>query len=226
MSNSVVSGIARYLSNDVEALDVISQNVANMRTTGYRTERLKVDFRTGTLDPEPALSLVDGDLDMTGRPLDLAIQGPGFFVVDVNGQEMLTRDGQFHIDANQQLVDVSGHPVLGQSGPIVLTRDGVHINAAGEITDGDKTIDSLRVVAIGTPEALRESGDGLYTYAGAPADWNGSIHQGALEKSNVDASSEIVRLMELTRHAQSVQRAIQAYDQAMQSGINHLGDNN
>jgi len=226
MSNSVVSGIARYLSNDVEALDVISQNVANMRTTGYRTERLKIDFRTGTLDPEPALSLADGNLDMTGRPLDLAIQGPGFFVVDVNGQEMLTRDGQFHIDANQQLVDVSGHPVLGQSGPITLARDGVHINAAGEITDGDKTIDSLRVVAIGTPEALRESGDGLYTYAGAPADWNGSIHQGALEKSNVDASSEIVRLMELTRHAQSVQRAIQAYDQAMQSGINHLGDNN
>ena len=226
MSNSVVSGIARYLSNDVEALDVISQNVANMRTTGYRTERLKADFRTGTLDPEPALSLVDGNLDMTGRPLDLAIQGPGFFVVDVNGQEMLTRDGQFHLDASQQLVDVSGHPVLGQSGPITLTRDGVHINAAGEIVDGDKTIDSLRVVAIGTPSALRESGDGLYTYNAAPADWNGSIHQGALEKSNVDASSEIVRLMELTRHAQSVQRAIQAYDQAMQAGINHLGDNN
>lgn len=226
MSNSVVSGIARYLSNDVEALDVISQNVANMRTTGYRTERLKADFRTGTLDPQPALSLVDGNLDMTGRPLDLAIQGPGFFVVDVDGQEMLTRDGQFHIDVNQQLVDVSGHPVLGQSGPIVLTRDGVHINAAGEIVDGDKTIDSLRVVAIGTPAALRESGDGLYTYNAAPGDWTGSIHQGALEKSNVDPSTEIVRLMELTRHAQSVQRAIQAYDQAMQSGINHLGDNN
>ncbi len=225
MSNAI-SNIARYLSNDVEALDVISQNVANMRTNGYRTERLKTDFRTGTLDASPSLSLADGSLDVTGRPLDLALQGPGFFVVDVNGQEMLTRDGQFHLDVDQKLVDASGHPVLGQSGAIVLSRDGVHIDATGKIIDGDKTIDSLRVVAIGTPDALREAGDGLYSYAAAPGEWTGSVHQGALEKANVDAGTEMVRLMELTRHAQSVQRAIQAYDQAMQASINHLGDNN
>jgi flagellar basal body rod protein FlgG len=223
--SSIVSHIARYLGNDVQALDVISQNVANMRTTGYRAERLRTDFKTGALDPFPSLDLADGGLDMTGKPLDLALQGPGFFVVDVDGREMLTRDGQFHVDANQQLVDVSGHPVLGQSGPISLSHDRVHINGAGEIVDGDKSIDSLRVITVATPEALREAGDGLYTYAGAAAEWKGSIHQGALEKSNVDASSEMVRLMELTRHAQSVQRAIQAYDQAMQTGINHIGDN-
>lgn len=223
--SSIVSNIARYLGNDVESLDMISQNVANMRTTGYRAERTRTDFRTGTLDPTPALDLADGSLDTTGRPLDLALQGPGFFVVDVDGREMLTRDGQFHIDANQQLVDVSGHPVLGQSGPITLSHDKVHINAAGEIVDGDKSIDSLRVVTVATVDSLHEAGNGLYTYGGAAADWNGSIHQGALEKSNVDASSEMVRLMEVTRHAQSVQRALQAYDQAMQAGINHIGDN-
>lgn len=224
MSN-VISGIAQYLSNDVEALDVISQNVANMRTSGYRAERLKQDFRTGVLDPTPALSLADGSLDMTGHSLDLAIQGPGFFVVDVNGQEMLTRDGQFHIDANQQLVDAAGHPVLGQSGPISLAHAGVHIHPSGEIVDGKDSVDSLRIVDIATPSALREAGGGLYTYSGATGDWNGSIHQGALEKSNVDASTEMVRMMEVTRHAQSVQRAILAYDQAMQAGINHIGDN-
>jgi flagellar basal body rod protein FlgG len=224
MSN-VISGIARYLSNDVDALDVISQNIANMRTAGYRNERLKTDFRTGILDPTPMLSLVDGTLTKTGKPLDLAIQGAGFFVVDAGGKEMLTRNGQFHIDADQQLVDAAGHPVQGQSGPISLTHAGVHINAAGEIVDGDKTIDSLRIVAVDTPGALREAGDGLYTYSGNSADWNGSIHQGALEQSNVDAGAEMVRLMELTRHAQSVQRAIQAYDEAMQAGINHIGDN-
>lgn len=223
--SSIVSSIARYLSNDIEALDVISQNVANMGTTGYRTERLKADFKTGVMDPAPALSLVDGSLDMTGRPLDLAIQGPGFFVVDVGGQVMLTRNGQFHIDANQQLVDASGHPVVGQSGAISLAHAGVKINAAGEIVDGDKSIDSLQIVAIATPDALREAGDGLYTYTGPPGQWNGSIHQGALERSNVDASTEMVRLMTLTRHAQSVQRALQAYDQAMQFGINHIGNN-
>jgi flagellar basal-body rod protein FlgF len=224
MSN-IVTSIARYLGNDVEALDMISQNVANMRTTGYRAERTRTDFRTGMVDSLPALDMADGSLDMTGRPLDLALQGAGFFVVDVGGQEMLTRDGQFHIDANQQLVDVSGHPVLGQSGPISLSHDKVHIGAAGEIVDGDKSIDSLRVVTVAMPQSLHEAGNGLYAYDGTAAEWNGSIHQGALEKSNVDASSEMVRMMELTRHAQSVQRALQAYDQAMQAGINHIGDN-
>ncbi|MEO7065608.1 MAG: flagellar hook-basal body complex protein [Rhodanobacter sp.] len=222
---SIISSIARYLGNDVQALDIVSQNVANMRTAGYRTERLRADFRTGVLDSAPTLDMADGSLDMTGKPLDLAMQGAAFFVVDVGGQSMLTRNGQFHIDANQQLVDVAGHPVLGQSGPITLTHDGVRIDAGGAIVDGDKSIDSLQVIAIATPSALHEAGDGLYTYTGAQADWNGSIHQGALEKSNVDASTEMVRLMELTRHAQSVQRALQAYDQAMQAGINHIGDN-
>lgn len=221
-----ISAIARYLSNDLRSLDVVSQNVANLGTTGYRTERLRTDFRTGMAGQEPALELAGGSLDVTGKPLDLAIQGLGFFVVNVNGQPMLTRDGQFHLDASGQLVDVAGHPVLGQSGPITLAHDRVHVDAAGRIVDGHETVDTLRVVAIGDPTALREMGSGLYTYAGTAADWNGTIHQGALERSNVDAGTEMVRLMELTRHAQSVQRAILAYDSAMQNGINHLGDNN
>lgn len=221
-----ISSIARYLSNDLRALDTVSQNVANMGTTGYRTERLRTDFRTGMPDPEPVLDLADGSLDVTGKPLDLAIQGPGFFVVSVNGQAMLTRDGQFHLDASGQLVDVAGHPVLGQSGPITLAHDRVHVDAAGQIVDGNRAVDSLHIVAVGNPDALREMGSGLYAYSGSEADWNGSIHQGALERSNVDAGTEMVRLMELTRHAQSVQRAILAYDQAMQDGINHMGDNN
>jgi len=224
MSN-VVSTIARYLSNDVNALNVVSQNVANMGTVGYRTERLKTDFRTGVINASPSLDNADGSIDMTGRALDLAIQGPGFFVVDVGGHEMLTRNGQLHLDAEQRLVDASGHPVLGQSGPIVLAHDGVKINAAGEILDGGTSIDTLRVMAVQSPEGLHEAGQSLYSYSGEPGTWNGRVQQGALERSNVDAATEMVRLMQLTRHAQSVQRALQAYDQAMQTGINHIGDN-
>lgn len=220
-----ISAIARYLSSDLRALDTVSQNVANIGTTGYRTERLRTDFRTGMPDPDPVLDLADGSLDVTGKPLDLAIQGPGFFVVDVGGRAMLTRDGQFHLDASRQLVDAAGHPVLGQSGPITLVHDQVHVDAAGKIVDGNQAVDTLRIVAIGTPVGLREMGGGLYTYSGAETNWNGVIHQGALERSNVDAATEMVRLMELTRHAQSVQRAILAYDTAMQDGISHLGNN-
>lgn len=227
MSN-IIPGIARYLSNDVEALDVLSQNVANLRTTGYRAERLATDFRTGLLQDAPNLSLADGSLSTTGNPLDLALRGPGFFVVNVNGQSLLTRNGQFHLDANQQLVDAAGHPVMGLSGPITLAHARVHIDAAGTITDNGDEIDSLQLVNVDKPSELREMGDGLYSYSGPSADaapFIGRVQQGALEQSNVDPGGEMVRLMALTRHAQSVQRAIQAYDAALQQGINHIGDN-
>jgi flagellar basal body rod protein FlgG len=226
MSN-IVSAIASYLTNDVDALDVLSQNVANMRTNGYRAERLKTDFRTGMLDSTPVLDMADGSLSTTGHPLDLAIRGNGFFTVDVNGQTMLTRNGQFHIDADNQLVDAGGHAVLGQSGPITLSHANVHVSASGEITDGKDSINSLRIVTVDQPTALRDMGDGLYSYTGSGDDANfiGRIQQGALEQSNMDPGEEMVRLMALSRHAQSVQRAIQAYDAALQEGINHLGDN-
>ncbi len=223
MSNSI-AGIASYLSRDVEALNVIGQNVANMRTAGYRTERLASDFRSAAIGSDRALSLRDGELDKTGAPLDLAIQGPGFFVVDVNGQERLTRNGQFHLDANRQLVDAMGHPVLGESGPITLDKDGVHIGPNGAIADGDKDIDTLRIVGVNATNQLHELGNGLYAYQGEAVEWQGTLHQGALERSNVDPGTEMVRLMEVTRHAQSVQHAIQAYDAALQAGVSHLGD--
>lgn len=225
MSN-IVPGIARYLANDVEALDVLSQNIANMHTAGYRAERLATDFRTGLLENTPTLDLADGSLSTTRHPLDLAIRGPGFFVVDVNGQTMLTRNGQFHIDSDQQLVDAAGHPVQGQSGAITLNHTNVHIDAAGAITDGSDDVDTLRIVNVDKPNMLRDMGDGLYSYSGNDdGQFIGRIQQGALEQSNVDPGEEMVRLMALSRHAQSVQRAIQAYDAALQEGINHLGDN-
>lgn len=225
MSN-IIPGIARYLSNDVDALDVLSQNVANMRTAGYRAQRLATDFRTGLLDSLPTLDLADGSLSTTGHPLDVAIRGSGFFAVDVNGQTMLTRNGQFHLDANQQLVDAGGHAVLGQSGPITLAHPNVHIDASGEITDGGDSIDTLRIVNVDKAASLRDMGEGLYSFSGNDdGQFIGRVQQGALEQSNVDPGAEMVRLMALSRHAQSIQRAIQAYDAALQEGINHIGDN-
>lgn len=223
--SDVISSIASYLSRDVDALDVVSQNVANMRTAGYRTERLKSGFRGEGVGADRFLSLLDGNIDKTGAPLDFAIQGPGFFVVEADGQERLTRNGQFHLDADRQLVDAMGRPVLGASGPIALDSETVRVAADGTITDGDRQVDTLRIVGVADANGLHELGSGLYAYDGAPADWNGTLHQGALERSNVDPGTEMVRLMEVTRHAQSVQRAIQAYDTAMQNGISHLGDN-
>lgn len=218
--------ISRTLDQDVEALNLISQNVANMQTPGYRAEHLRRDFAAGLSQNQVLLDLGDGALKRTGQPLDLALQGNAFFAVDLgNGQTALTRTGQLHLDPHGTLVDAAGHPVLGESGPITTSDHALKVLADGKVQDGSHTLDRLRIVVVKEPQKLRDIGSGLYAYEGMAGSWNGALQVGALEQANVDPGREMVHLMEVTRHAQSLQHALRAYDEAMQTGINHLGDN-
>jgi len=221
-----LTAISRTLGQDVEALDLISQNVANMQTPGYRAEHLERNFAAGLSHDSVRLDVSDGALKRTGQSLDLALHGNAFFAVDLGGgQVALTRAGQFHLDAQGMLVDAGGHPVLGESGPITASDRALKILPGGDVEDSGRTIDRLRIIAVTEPQKLRDIGDGLYAYEGAAAAWNGALQVGALEQANVDPGREMVHLMEVTRHAQSLQHALRAYDEAMQTGINHLGDN-
>jgi flagellar basal body rod protein FlgG len=222
--DSTIASITRYLGQDVEALNVASQNIANLRTPGYRAQKLMPDFSGTLAGVQVHLDMSDGALEQTGRPLDVALQGPGFFSVDVDGTTHLMRAGQLGINSEGQLVDPAGHEVLGQGGPITLGPTA-RIRADGSVIDAGRVVDRLRIVQVLHPEQLQDRGGGLYAYTGAVQDWDGALHVGTLEQSNVDPGSEMVRLMEITRHAQSLQHAMEAYDQVLQAGINHIGDN-
>lgn len=221
--DSTVAGIARALNNDVDALGLVSQNVANMQTPGYLGRQLTRNFATG-LPAVTALNLGKGAIKHTGQPLDLALQGNAFFAVDVDGQTLLTRDGRFHINGKGQLASVGGALVLGDAGPITLSGSAVQILPDGRVEDHGHVVDRLRMVAVADPQKLEATGSGLYRYAGDTSVATGAIQIGALEQSNVDPGTEMVRLIEITRHVQSLQHAMQAYDEALQTGINHLGD--
>jgi flagellar basal body rod protein FlgG len=222
--DSTIAGIARALNRDVDRLDLISQNVANMQTPGYLSRRVSRDFATGLQGA--VLDLAPGPLKHTGRPLDLAVQGNAFFAVQVGDRALLTRNGEFHLDARGQLVNAAGYPVLGEAGPITVSSTSVRVLADGQIEDRGRIVERLRIVAVNDPAKLAPAGGGLYGYSGATTPWNGAVQVGALEQANVDPGSEMVRLIEVTRHVQSLQHAMQAYDEALQTGINHLGDNN
>lgn len=222
MDNTIAS-ITRHLGQDVDALNVTSQNIANLRTPGYRAQKMTNHFGAVLGEPQVQLDLRNGSLEQTGRPLDMALQGQGFFTVDVGGQMLLMRAGQLSIDGQGQLVDPAGHPVQGQEGRIVVSPAAT-LRADGAVLDGGQVVDQLRIVQVTQPDQLRDLGGGLYAYGGALEDWNGTLHAGALEQSNVDPGTEMVRLMEITRHAQSLQHAMSAYDQVLQAGINHIGD--
>lgn len=223
MSN-VIAGISRALHYDVRSLDVISQNVANMQTPGYRAERLLPSFVPGE-PPRVALALTDGPLQQTGQPLDVAARGNAFFAVGVGGQALLTRAGAFHVDAQGMLVNAGGYPVLGESGPIAVNGKQVSILPDGTVQAGGHTVDHLQMIAVGEPGGLRAVGDDLYRYAGPASPWKGQLVVGALEQANVDPGAEMVHLIAATRHVQSLQQALRAYDGALQTGINHLGEN-
>jgi flagellar basal-body rod protein FlgF len=218
-----IEAIARSLSADVRAVGTVSHNVANINTPGFRAGRVVPDFGSA-LATRVQVDLADGPLVPTGRSLDLALRGRGFFSVEREGRVLLSRAGDFRIDAQGFLVTPAGDRVLGESGPIQLSGEAVQIGADGSLRDGERALDRLRIVDVSDPGQLRAEGS-AFAYGGELSAWGGSVVQGAIERGNVDAAEETVRLMELTRHAESVQRAISIYDKAMDTGINRLGDN-
>lgn len=222
--SDTLQAISKSLSSDVQSLTTISQNVANLNTPGYRGVRAVPEFgeqaglRTG-------LDQRDGGLAQTGQSFDLALRGPGFFVVERDGRMLLTRSGAFHVDSDGLLVTARGDRVQGLSGPLAVPHGHVRIDMRGELWDGAQSLGVLQLVAVAEPARLSPAGDGAYVYSGQQMEWVGSVMQGALERANVDPADETIRLMETTRHAESVQRAISIYDKAMDVGINRLGDN-
>ena len=222
--SETITAVSQRLRDDVRALDAISQNVANLGTAGYRGVRAVPRFDAG----QPATTttnLVDGGLSQTARPLDLALQGNGFFTVERGGRVLLARSGQFRTDAEGLLVNAAGDRVLGTAGPIAMPAGDVRVDADGRVWSGTKEVGQLQLVAVADASQLRPAGAGAYAFDGALVPARAQVVQGALERANVEPGDEMLRLMETVRHAESIQRAISTYDRAMESGINKLGDN-
>lgn len=220
--NDPIGSIARSLSADVRELGTLSQNVANLTTPGYRAVHTAPGFLAG-VDGSGRVDTKDGALMHTGRPLDVALQGSGYFQVQVGDQVFLTRSGQFQRDANGALVDAGGHQVLGVDGPLMVDSDDITIGEDGSLMSGKETVGQLSIVDVASADALSPVGSGLYAASGDTAEGTAHVFQGALEGSNVDPGHEMVRLMEISRHAGSVQHAISAYHTAVLAGIDEIG---
>lgn len=236
-----LQAIARSLSNDVQTLSTISHNVANMHTPGYRGVRAIPEFNVSGVEPQvgagmaaelrsgtglsTAIDQRDGVLAQTGNDLDIALRGPGFFVVERDGRHLLSRAGALRTDAEGRLVTASGDVAVGYSGALQMPAGKVRFERDGQVFVADQAVGQLQIVAVADASRLHPVGNGAYAYDGDLVEWKGSVVQGAIERANVDAAEETVRLMETTRHAESVQRAISIYDKAMDTGINQIGGN-
>lgn len=227
--------LSQVLARDIEQVKVAAQNSANVNTSGYRAMRITqhmVQSPVGDKQNNSYASLTqgiksvstrDGALVATRRPTDLAISGNGWFVVQTPDGMRLTREGHFHLSESGALLNQSGYPVLGESGPIDGLAEDFTVSHTGEIASKNTTTTRLLVQQTAGVN-LRPEGSGLFV-AVQPAQVASDymVVQGAIERSNVDASAEMVRLMETTRHFESVQRAMSAYEQMLNNGISEIG---
>ncbi|QHI99173.1 flagellar hook-basal body complex protein [Xylophilus rhododendri] len=172
-----------------------------------------------------------GTLASTGQRLDLALEGEGFFEIATATGPAYTRQGDFHTDARGRLVTAQGDAVMGLGGEIVLSTRTPVIDAQGRVSEPDaqtptaEPVGQLKIVHIDDPRSLERAGNGLLQSRGTVAlEPQPRLRQGALEKSNVDVLHEMTELMSTLRHFESVQKAVQSYDEAMGTAVRKLGE--
>jgi len=181
----------------------------------------------GTQVAEVHTSFKQGELKATGRPLDVAIVGDGFFVVQYGEEVRLTRNGSFKIDSEGYLVTGNGLRVLGENGLIVLNdEDGISISDDGTIYEDGQEVDRLLVVDFADRAVLTKAGENTFT---APDDAQAvqpqySIRQGYLEMSNVDAAQEMTDLIMMMRIYEANQRVVQTYDKVLEQAVREVGN--
>lgn len=232
------------MQNDLQRLSSISQNLANVSTSGYKREipvsRVFSDYMNshgpaGAAMYDAALSgpmtvAVDngaGTLRYTGNPLDMAIDGQGYFEVRTETGLAYTRQGGMRVDPRGVLTTQQGFPVMGIAGELSLSGEPTSIDAKGQVYQGERVVGQIKLVRFANPEALVAMGNGLFQQGGARMDTNGGdtpLRSGYAENSNVNSAHEMVRLTETLRHFESMQKIIQGYDELTEKTIRKLGE--
>lgn len=168
-----------------------------------------------------------GPLRRTGNNLDLALSGQGFFVIDTPFGERLSRDGGFSLSPDGVLMTKSGFAVQGQSGAIGgLSEGNMRVTADGEVWEGERFIDKLRLVSPEEKGVMQKIGDNLYAHDGAPENlkpYAGQVLQGNIEGSNVNAMRNLSNMIVAHRTYEALQKTVKAHDEAMGQG-NRVGE--
>ncbi len=231
--------------------EVVADNVANIKTPGYKeeesfarvfptvaVERLSNSggvtestplgaIGTGVIVDRVARNTVQGALQETGKATDLALIEPdNYFVVQTPaGERRYTRNGQFELSSQGVLQTRDGYQVLGTNGPLTLSGDW-SVSPDGTVMAAGAEIDRLLVVNIGQENLARE-GQSLYLSNNPgqvpAAAANIQVRQGALEGSNVDLGGQMVKMITVMRAYEANQKIIQTQDETLQKAVNEVG---
>lgn len=222
-----ILSVARSMSFYERQQSVTANNLANVNTDGFKRFRVAAEMVVDGVGPfaVQALDLSAGTIRHTHQPLDFAIEGDAFFVVDTPAGERLVRGGSFQLDPTGLVVNSRGEPLLGVNGPIAIHGEEVVVQADGTLVVDGVPMDQLRVVSVDAA-ALEPVEGGQFVAAGPllPVDWSQvRVLQGAVEESNVNALGETVDMISTQRHFGYNIRAMNVLDDVLRTIASSLG---
>jgi flagellar basal-body rod protein FlgF/flagellar basal-body rod protein FlgG len=217
-----------------EALDTIANNLANVSTPGFRASHNSFSAALATANDSPLSALnqdaneygslsgtqldtAQGALVPTGNPLDLAIEGSGYFAAQTAAGPVYTRGGNFRLSPQGQLLTSAGDPVLGEGGPVTIVGEPVSISTDGTISVNGAVAGRLKLAEFPLGTQLQSLGNSYYK---APLDVevaaaNTKVRQGQLESSNVNPITSVVELITAQHEVESMRRTLSMFSDEM-----------
>jgi flagellar basal-body rod protein FlgG len=225
-------------------LEVISNNLANINTPGYKRDKMSFEgLLAGAVNPpavpqgmtaDPILQkenmYIDfavGPTTQSGNSLDLALSGDGFFAVTTPDGTAYTRQGNFRTSADGTLVTADGYPVQGSGGsPIRIGGSRVEIDTKGVVSVDGTQAGTISIMDFDKPYSLTKRGSSLFVPSdpqASPITGNARIQQGYIEGSNVETISEMVQMIETNRYFETCSKIIKGFDDMATKAANELG---
>lgn len=235
------------MTRETKRLDIISNNLANASTTGFKSDGAVCGtFKKALSDVMVSGSRIDvanytpdivntytkfsqGSLQSTGNTTDLAISNDdsAFFTVeDKSGSRLYTRDGSFIIDKDNYLVTSEGYKVLGTDGYVNINENEFGISVTGQISDNSGNIlGNLLITSFDNPETLSKIGDNMLEASeeSVEKEFNGEVQQGYLEMSNVNTVNEMVNMIAISRAYEANQKVLQSQDEMLGKAVSDVG---
>lgn len=219
-------------------MQVVANNIANMSTTGFKAETplftefvekpQKDEKYSMVLDRATFRNTSNGAINPTGNPLDVALEGDGYFMLDTLDGPRYSRAGSFTLNDTRELVNSSGLPVLDDGGNTITIPANVadiRISPQGDVSTEQGPLGKIGVVRFAQEQLMNQLGNNLYQTNEKPTPVEAGetkVRQGFLEGSNVQAIMEMNNMIEVNRQYQSVQRLLQGEHERLRNAYSKL----